>query len=66
MPYPREGEGHDKWIERCMGDKEQNKSFPDQKQRYAVCESKWRNKDKKKKGEEDNLCPNCQEKANNA
>lgn len=51
MPEPRKGEKHDEWIARCMGDEEQNKTFPEQKQRYAVCESKWTNRNKKKKDE---------------
>ena len=42
MPEPREGESHDEWIERCMADPEQQESFPDEEQRLAVCESKWR------------------------
>src|SRR5262249_50014604 len=41
MPNPRKGESHDDWMQRCMGDEEQQRSFPDEKQRAAVCESKW-------------------------
>lgn len=41
MPTPRTEETKDDWIKRCMSDPEQVRSFPDEKQRYAVCESKW-------------------------
>lgn len=46
MPTPHKGEKHEEWISRCMSDKEQKKTFPDQKQRYAVCESKWKHRNK--------------------
>lgn len=48
MPQPNKDEKHDEWISRCMGDSEEGKTFPDQKQRYAVCESKWKEHLKKK------------------
>lgn len=41
MPTPRKGEKRKDWLDRCMGSDEQKKSFPDDKQRYAVCQSKW-------------------------
>ena len=41
MPNPRNNETHDDFITRCMGDEESKTSFPDESQRYAVCESKW-------------------------
>ena len=50
MPYPQPNEDHDKYISRCMGDSEMNSKHPDQKQRYAICESFW---NQKTKGEED-------------
>jgi len=34
------GETHDEFIGRCMS--EESSSFPDESQRYAVCESYWR------------------------
>lgn len=47
MPNPKKGMNHDEWMSFCMGDSEQNKSFPDKSQRYAVCESKWKQHQKK-------------------
>lgn len=42
MPTPSNSETHDEWIQRCMGDSESVSSYPDEAQRYAVCESKWK------------------------
>jgi hypothetical protein len=36
-PTPTENE--EEFISRCMS--EENESFPDESQRYAVCKSKW-------------------------
>jgi len=41
MPTPSSNETHEEWIKRCMGDSESVSSYPDEAQRYAVCESKW-------------------------
>lgn len=41
MPNPKPNETHDDFITRCMSDEESKSSFPDEAQRYAVCESKW-------------------------
>ena len=41
MPKPRPSESHDDYIKRCMSDQESVDSFPNEEQRYAVCESKW-------------------------
>lgn len=46
MPKPGKKESKKDYISRCMGDEETNKKYPDQKQRYAVCNSLW---DQKKK-----------------
>ena len=43
MPSPREGESKDAFVSRCMGDGEMNSKFPDEKQRYAVCNSYFSN-----------------------
>jgi hypothetical protein len=48
MPKPNTTESKKEWMDRCLSSPEQNKSFPDTKQRYAVCLSLWENKDKKK------------------
>jgi hypothetical protein len=40
MPVkPTSAESEDQFIGRCMS--EENESFPDETQRYAVCKSKW-------------------------
>jgi len=41
MPKPNPNETHDDFITRCMDDSESKTSFPDEAQRYAVCESTW-------------------------
>lgn len=55
MPSPKKGESKKKFLQRCMGDPESNKDFPDQKQRYAVCNSFWDQKKKKAKGTIENF-----------
>jgi len=45
MPTPRAGEDRADWIKRCMGDAEQARDFPEMDQRFAVCASKWTQKD---------------------
>jgi len=37
MPNPRSGESRDEFIDRCMGDAEAVADFPDNGQRFAVC-----------------------------
>ena len=47
MPIPSpKGEPKKNLLSKCMGDSVMVKEFPDEKQRYAVCQSKW----KKSKG----------------
>jgi hypothetical protein len=47
MPIPSpKGEPKKNFLSKCMGDSVMVKEFPDEKQRYAVCQSKW----KKSKG----------------
>ena len=41
MPSPKPNEQKDEYLQRCMADSESQSSFPDEAQRYAVCESKW-------------------------
>jgi hypothetical protein len=42
MPKPGKTEKQDEFIARFMGDKAMVKEYPDQKQRYAVCMSQWK------------------------
>jgi len=41
MPQPNVNELKDDFISRCMGDEEALNDFPDNDQRYAVCNSLW-------------------------
>lgn len=41
MPQPIKGEGKDKFLQRCMADEESVNSFPDESQRFAVCNRVW-------------------------
>lgn len=47
MPNPRKGDSEDAFVQRYMASAEARKSYPDDKQRYAVAKSKWRNRNKK-------------------
>lgn len=47
MPNPKKGEGRKEFINRCMGDSESISTFPDEKQRYAFCESQFINAEMK-------------------
>ena len=40
MPRPRPRETNDEFIQRCMGDSQMQSEFPENDQRYAVCQSK--------------------------
>lgn len=41
MPNPRSGESKTNFINRCMGDDEAVRDFPNRDQRFAFCNSKW-------------------------
>jgi len=45
LPKPRKDEAKKDFLKRCMGNNVMNTEYPDQKQRYAVCNSIWRKKD---------------------
>ncbi len=42
LPNPKNGQNKNDYISSCMADQAMNKEFPDNKQRAAVCYSKWR------------------------
>ena len=44
LPKSKKDESHDDFMNRCMGDDVMVSEYPDEKQRYAVCESQWDNK----------------------
>ena len=45
LPKPNSSESHDDFIERCMS--ATANEFPDEKQRFAVCETQWDKKFKR-------------------
>ena len=50
MPTPaKKGESQKEFVSRCMGDSSMLKEFPDQKQRAAVCFSKYKQSKKRSK-----------------
>ncbi len=46
IPKPYKNEKHDEFISRCMADDVIGKEYQDNKQRYAVCQASWDNKNK--------------------
>lgn len=44
IPQPKKGETKKKFIDRCMSSKVMKDEYPDRSQRYAVCESQYKNK----------------------
>ena len=44
MPSPSPGESRDDFVDRCMGDSEAVSDFPNEKQRFAFCNSKFEQK----------------------
>tara|TARA_R110000868_G_scaffold158694_1_gene387039 strand:+ start:117 stop:296 length:180 start_codon:yes stop_codon:yes gene_type:complete len=41
MSQPIKGEKKDTFLDRCMIEQERVDSFPDESQRYAVCQRVW-------------------------
>ena len=41
LPSPNKGEGRKDFMGRCMSNGTMRKEYPEQGQRYAVCQSKW-------------------------
>jgi len=46
LPEPNDDESKDEFMERCMGDDLMVDEYPDNKQRYAVCNSIWEQEQK--------------------
>jgi len=47
MPTPNDNEERDDFLQRCMADDAMNEEYPDEEQRYAVCNDIWqRDEDK--------------------
>lgn len=47
MPKPKKDEKKEDFLKRCMADTVMNDEYDDEKQRYAVCQTIWKDKDKK-------------------
>jgi HK97 family phage prohead protease len=41
IPNPSDGESHDEFVERCMGNDTMKDDYPDDDQRLAVCQTQW-------------------------
>jgi len=41
LPKPKDDETKQEFLDRCMGDDVMVTEYPDEKQRYAVCQSQW-------------------------
>jgi HK97 family phage prohead protease len=46
LPKPRKNENHEDFMDRCMSNEIMNTEFPDEKQRYAVCQVNWEHKER--------------------
>lgn len=46
LPKPRANETKPKYISRCMADPKMREEFPDEDQRFAVCQQSWRERAK--------------------
>lgn len=46
LPKPNDGESHDDFMSRCMANPTMREEYPEQAQRYAVCQSIWDDKSK--------------------
>ena len=44
LPTPNGGEDKDQFINRCMANDKMNNEYPDEDQRYAVCQKQWEKK----------------------
>jgi hypothetical protein len=43
IPYPRPSEDDDQFISRCMSDDRMVTEYPDESQRYAICQTQIEN-----------------------
>jgi len=44
IPKPRENEGRNEFVSRCMSNDVMKREYPDAKQRVAICYAAWRKK----------------------
>jgi HK97 family phage prohead protease len=47
MPTPNDNEEREEFLKRCMGDETMTEEYPDEEQRYAVCNDIWRRDEEK-------------------
>ena len=47
MPDPSKKESQNEYMSRCMGSEKAQKDFPEEKQRYAFCATRWKSKGNK-------------------
>lgn len=52
IPKPKSGEKEKDFMDRCMSNDTMNDEYPDEKQRFAVCQTAWKDK---KEGEEKSM-----------
>jgi DNA-directed RNA polymerase subunit RPC12/RpoP len=45
LPKPKDDESKDDFLDRCMGDEAMQDEYPDETQRYAVCNDLWEKKE---------------------
>jgi len=51
LPVVKEDENYDDWMERCLSDDLMNEEYPDSKQRFAICQNIWDEKEEDMKNE---------------
>jgi len=44
LPKPKKDESHDDWLDRCMANNVMQDEWPDERARYAICQSIWEDK----------------------
>lgn len=49
LPKPNSGETRENFMNRCMSNPTMNSEYSDNEQRYAVCNTQWRDRNKKSK-----------------
>lgn len=53
LPSPNPNESKDEFLDRCMSNDTMNREYPDQGQRYAVCQNIWKKKSEGEASEEE-------------
>lgn len=44
LPEPKKNETKDAFLKRCMANDVMNREYPENDQRYAVCNQQWKDK----------------------